>query len=659
MRFPTYQLAMAASLAALVVAAPIAFRVLDKPLPPSREAETRKTDGDRKAATEAKDGRIDRLAPPAGGPAGEPRKPEDKRLAEAEKAKSAASVALKNEAAPAPTAGLESTARPAPSSPPAMPLATDRWDDRSAAQAFGAAGLAAQGHVAPSVMGREIGIPAIAALDVGEHDRLPPASGEEYRDRFESVSPNPVKQVAEEPVSTFSIDVDTSSYAFVRRALNEGRLPPKAAVRAEEMINYFDYDYPRAASPEEPFKPTITVTPSPWNTSNRLVHIGIKGYELAPTERPRANIVLLIDVSGSMAPADRLPLVKSGLRMLIDELKPEDSVGIVTYASGSGIALTPTKVVEKSKILAAIDGLGAGGSTAGAQGIEDAYRLIEETYDKGAVNRVILATDGDFNVGMTNDEDLKGLIERKREKGIFLSILGVGRGNYNDRLMQTLAQNGNGVAAYADTLNEARKVLAEQASKTLFPIAKDVKIQVEWNPDRVTEYRLIGYETRNLRREDFNNDKVDAGDVGSGHTVTAIYEITRKGAAGRLVDDLRYAKAGEARPQAQSANEATAASGELGYLKLRYKLPKSDTSVPMGVAITDGMAVASLDAASSEVRFSVAVTAFAELLRGSPHVGAFDYEAVRALAQSARGEDAYGSRAEFLSLVRLAKSAQP
>ena len=377
---------------------------------------------------------------------------------------------------------------------------------------------------------------------------------------------------ATEPVSTFSIDVDTASYAFARRALNAGRLPPKNSVRVEEFVNYFPYDYPKPESAQTPFKPTITVTPSPWNAGNRLVHVAIQGYALQSAERPRANLVFLIDVSGSMSPQDRLPLVKNALRMLVDELKPEDTVAVVTYASGSGVALEPTKIADKAKILAAIDALGAGGSTAGAQGIQDAYRLAESNFDKSAVNRVILATDGDFNVGVTDQSELKGLIERKREKGVFLSILGVGQGNYNDALMQALAQNGNGAAVYVDTLNEARKALVEEASSTLFPIAKDVKIQVEWNPARVSEYRLIGYETRALRREDFNNDKVDAGDVGSGHRVTAIYEITPVG---------RRKEAGR-----RSALRQEDAGGGAGACGKRTRLPQAALQAAEGGGLT-------------------------------------------------------------------------
>jgi Ca-activated chloride channel family protein len=499
----------------------------------------------------------------------------------------------------------------------------------------------------------------VAAMSVEGVRPSPPvdtnvAPESEFRDRFESKETSPVKSAATEPVSTFSIDVDTASYAFARRALNAGRLPPKDSVRVEEFVNYFPYDYPKPESAQTPFKPTITVTASPWNAGNRLVHVAIQGYALQSAERPRANLVFLIDVSGSMSPQDRLPLVKNALRMLVDELKPEDTVAVVTYASGSGVALEPTKVADKAKILAAIDALGAGGSTAGAQGIQDAYRLAESNFDKTAVNRVILATDGDFNVGVTDQSELKGLIERKREKGVFLSILGVGQGNYNDALMQALAQNGNGAAVYVDTLNEARKALVEESSSTLFPIAKDIKIQVEWNPARVSEYRLIGYETRALRREDFNNDKVDAGDVGSGHRVTAIYEITPAGSEKKLVVDLRYGKKTPAAAGAQAHAES-----ELGFLKLRYKLPKEEASRLITQPIAESPSVESIARAPQDVRFSVAVAAFAQLLKGAPYLGDYSYDDVIALAQSAKGDDPFGYRAEFVNLARLTKSARP
>ncbi len=459
---------------------------------------------------------------------------------------------------------------------------------------------------------------------------------QENRDQFEAAADNAVKQVAAEPVSTFSIDVDTASYAFTRRALNSGHLPPKDAVRIEEMINYFPYDYPRPESAEVPFRSTVTVVPAPWNPANKLLHIGIKGYELKTADRPRANLVFLIDVSGSMRPTDRLPLVKNAFRMLLDELKPDDTIGIVTCASGSGVALEPTRVAEKGKILAAIDRLGAGGSTAGAQGLQDAHRLAESNFDKAAVNRVILATDGDFNVGITDRNKLTRYIEEKRQTGIFLSILGVGQNNYNDALMQKLAQNGNGTAAYVDTLSEARKVLVDEASSTLFTIAKDVKIQIEFNPAQVSEYRLIGYETRALKREDFNNDKVDAGDIGSGHTVTAIYEVTPVGAP-KFVDNLRYGKAAE-EPTAPADNKR----GELAFLKLRYKLPKEDVSKLITMPVTKAQKLPGIEAAPEDVRFSAAVAAFGQLLRGLPYLKGYSYDDVLALAKTARGDDEFG-----------------
>ena len=493
------------------------------------------------------------------------------------------------------------------------------------------------------------------AASYDDSSRASWSSEQDGRDKFDATPANPIKQVATDPVSTFSIDVDTASYSFVRRSLTNGHLPPKDAVRVEELINYFPYAYPASDSATTPFKPTITVVPSPWKPTNKLVHIGIKGYELKQAERPRANLVFLVDVSGSMEGADRLPLVKNSLKLLVEELKPDDTVGLVTYASNSGIALEPTKISDKQKILSAIDKLGAGGSTAGAAGIEDAYRLAEASFDKSAVNRIVLATDGDFNVGLSDTDQLKSYIERKRKSGIFLSILGVGVGNHNDQLMQALAQNGNGTAAYVDTLNEARKVLVDEASSTLFTIAKDVKIQVEWNPARVSEYRLIGYETRALKREDFNNDQVDAGDIGSGHTVTAIYEITPVGAP-KAIDDLRYSKTQAATP---TAAPETADNAELGFLKMRYKLPNEETSKLISQPIGSAEEKSSIAEATLDTRFSVAVAAFGDLLRETPYVAGYKFDDVVALAQGAKGEDPFGYRAEFVNLARLVKSARP
>jgi Ca-activated chloride channel homolog len=478
-------------------------------------------------------------------------------------------------------------------------------------------------------------------------------AADDGRDRFAAADANRVKSVTVEPVSTFSIDVDTASYAFVRRTLNSGRLPPKDAVRVEEMVNYFPYQYPLPEDRSAPFRPTVTVLPSPWNPANKLIHIAIKGYDVPNAERPRANLVLLIDTSGSMAPEDRLPLLKNAFRMLIDTLRPDDTVGIVTYAGGTHAALEPTKVADRRKVLEAIERLHAGGSTAGGAGIQEAYRMAEAAFDKAAVNRVILATDGDFNVGITDVGQLKSFIERKRETGVYLSVLGVGRGNYNDALMQALAQNGNGIAAYIDTLNEARKVLVDEVSSTLFPIAKDVKIQVEFNPAMVAEYRLIGYETRLLKREDFNNDKIDAGDIGSGHTVTAIYEITPVGSP-KFVEDLRYKQPAATTPRAPGEGK-----GEYGFLRINYKLPAEAVSRRIEFPIAQALEKETVDQASAEVRFSIAVAAFGQLLRGEPYLKSFGYDEVIALAAGARGEDLFGYRAEFLNLVRLAKTARP
>lgn len=502
------------------------------------------------------------------------------------------------------------------------------------------------GIASRSVRSQEL-VAAGRLLNFGDDSRQ---LARQSRDKFLGKTSNTMKQVATNPVSTFSLDVDTASYAFVRRALNAGRLPPKDAVRVEELINYFNYNYAPPVSREEPFKIDVNVVPPPWNAVNRLVHLSIKGYELAQDERPPANLVFLVDVSGSMSSHDKLPLVKTALRMLVNELRPEDTLGIVTYASGTAVALEPTKVSEKHKILSVIGNLRAGGSTAGARGIQDAYRLAEGNYNPEGVNRIILATDGDFNVGITNREELKRYIERKRESGVFLSILGFGRGNYNDALMQTLAQNGNGTASYIDTLNEARKVLVDEASSTLFTIAKDVKVQVEFNPERVRSYRLIGYETRALKREDFNNDRVDAGDVGSGHSVTAIYEITPAGAP-PAVDDLRY---GRARTEPAASVDPNA---ELGFVKLRYKLPDATTSKLISQAITPREEKASLDQVSDDTRFSIAVAGFGQLLRDNPAVRDFGYGDVIDLAARARGEDRFGYRTEFINLARNARSA--
>lgn len=472
---------------------------------------------------------------------------------------------------------------------------------------------------------------------------------EENRNRIETFKTNPVHETAQDPVSTFSIDVDTASYSFVRRSLKEGSLPDPDTVRVEEMINYFPYDWKGPDSAKTPFNSTVTVMPTPWNEHTKLMHVAIKGFDVKPAEQPKANLVFLIDVSGSMDEPDKLPLLKSAFRMLVGKLKPDDTVSIVTYAGNAGTVLMPTKASEKQKILAAIDNLEPGGSTAGEEGIREAYKLAQQSFVKGGVNRVMLATDGDFNVGQTDDDDLKRLIEKERKTGVFLSVFGFGRDNLNDQMMQIIAQNGNGTAAYIDTLAEAQKVLVDDASSTLFPIAKDVKIQVEFNPATVSEYRLVGYETRALKREDFNNDRVDAGDIGSGHSVTAVYEITPKGSGGEQVDPLRYG-------QAKVDNGGVANADEYAFVKIRYKLPDENVSKLITTPVTAANEVKSFDAAGADQRFSVAVAAFGQKLRDEDQTANFGYDRIAEIANAARGADPFGYRAEFLSLVRLAAS---
>ncbi|CAN7482731.1 vWA domain-containing protein [Mesorhizobium sp. LjNodule214] len=472
---------------------------------------------------------------------------------------------------------------------------------------------------------------------------------QENNDRVEDFKTNPVHAALEDPVSTFSIDVDTASYSFVRRSLKEGYLPQADTVRVEEMVNYFPYDWKGPDSASTPFNSTVSVMPTPWNGHTKLMHVAIKGFDVKQVEQPKANLVFLIDVSGSMNEQDKLPLLQSAFRLLVNKLKPDDTVSIVTYAGEAGTVLEPTKVVEKDKILQAIDTLTPGGSTAGEAGIKEAYRLAQKSFVKDGINRVMLATDGDFNVGQTDDDDLKRLIEQERKTGVFLSVFGFGRGNLNDQMMQTIAQNGNGTAAYIDTLAEAEKVLVEDASSTLFTIAKDVKIQVEFNPNKVSEYRLIGYETRALSREDFNNDRVDAGDIGSGHSVTAIYEITPKGSGGEQIDPLRYG-------QATVNNGGVANADEYAFVKIRYKLPNEDVSKLITTPVTSANEVASFDQAGTDQRFSVAVAAFGQKLRDEDATAKFGYDKIMEIATAARGADPFGYRSEFLSLVRLASA---
>ncbi len=452
---------------------------------------------------------------------------------------------------------------------------------------------------------------------------------------------------AADPLSTFSIDVDTASYAIVRRFLNEGKLPPVDAVRIEEMINYFPYDYPQPKA-DEPFSINLETASCPWNNSHRLVRVGLKGREIAQKERGASNLVFLLDVSGSMTPANRLPLVKQAMRLLVEKLTENDRVAIVVYAGASGLALPSTSGANKEQILSGIENLQPGGSTNGAEGIELAYKTAADNFIKGGVNRVILATDGDFNIGVTSQGELIRLIEEKAKSGVFLSVLGVGDDNLKDGTMQKLADKGNGNYAYLDSLDEARKVLVQQMNGTLVTIAKDVKVQVEWNPRVVSSYRLIGYEKRMLRKEDFNNDKIDAGEIGAGHTVTALYEVVPVGAAVSPsvppVDALKYAS-----PAQQPAN-----SNEMLTVKLRYKKPDGEKSELIERALVDdGKQFAN---ASNDFKFAVAVAEFGMVLRDSEFKGSGTFGAVREWAQEGKGADANGYRAGFIELVRKAEA---
>lgn len=465
-------------------------------------------------------------------------------------------------------------------------------------------------------------------------------------DEFTNFDEQRLKIAAEEPVSTFSIDVDTASYSYTRRMLEDGYVPEPDAIRIEELLNYFPYDYAPAPSAEVPFQPTLKVFPTPWNAKTQILSIGIRGYEPPAEAIAPSNLVFLIDTSGSMDAPDKLPLLKRAFALLLDQLSDKDTVSIVAYAGSAGVVLDPTSASEKAKILAALDELGAGGSTAGADGIELAYRLAEQGKTDGT-NRVILATDGDFNVGIDDPDALKQFIAKKCQSGISLSVLGFGYGNLDDTTMQTLAQNGNGNASYISNFAEAKKVLVEEVGGTLHTIAQDVKIQVEFNPALVSEYRLIGYETRNLNREDFNNDAVDAGDIGAGHTVTALYEITPVGS--EQVDPLRYGE-----------TPATAPSGEeFAFLKMRYKLPGESVSLLIEQPVTADVVYEDIAAAGPDAQFATAVAAFGQKLRHSAYGSDMTWSEIETLAKAGRGTDDGGYRAEFIRLVQDAALLEP
>jgi len=471
-------------------------------------------------------------------------------------------------------------------------------------------------------------------------------------EQYEAIPENPfIPAVGEKAVSTFSIDVDTASYANVRRFLSEGRLPPPEAVRIEEMVNYFQYDYPQPAE-EVPFSVDMEVAQCPWNGEHKLLRIGLKGREIPREQRGPSNLVFLLDVSGSMQDEDKLPLVKQAMSMLVDELTEDDRVSIVTYADGTEVRLPSTGGHDHTRIRNAIDALSAGGSTYGSAGILLAYEQAAEHFVPGGVNRVILATDGDLNVGITDDDELVKLIKEKAKSGVFLTVLGFGTGNIKDAKLEKLADHGNGLYAYVDNFREARKVLVEQMSGSLVTIAKDVKVQIEFNPAEVQSYRLIGYENRLMAAEDFANDKKDAGEIGAGHTVTALYEI--------VPDDTRPADGDAAGLKYQQAalpernlSEA-AASGEMATLKLRYKLPDQRTSTPLEFAVKD--AEKGFGEASADFRFATAVATFGMVLRGSRHAGPLNLAAVEEFAAGAIGDDPGGFRTEFVDLVRRARS---
>lgn len=466
---------------------------------------------------------------------------------------------------------------------------------------------------------------------------------EQNTEKYQKNDVNPVHRVADQAVSTFSIDVDTGSYSNTRRFLNDGRLPPVDAVRAEEMINYFDYQYPQPNS-IHPFSVTTEIVDSPWKENAKLIKIGIQAKDLATKQLPPANLVFLVDVSGSMDAPDKLPLVKQTLRLLTEQLRPQDKVTIITYASGEKLVLEPTSGDQKDKILRVIDALQASGATAGEQAIQLAYQQAEKAMLKNGINRILLATDGDFNVGITDFSTLKGMVAEKRKSGISLTTLGFGTGNYNEQLMEQLADAGDGNYSYIDNKNEAKKVVQRQLSSTLATVAQDVKIQVEFNPATVKEYRLVGYENRMLKQEDFNNDKVDAGDIGAGHNVTAIYEIIPVGQPGWL-NDSRYQTPKKTNPATQS---------EYAFVNVRYKLPNQDKSILLNQPVSAGSKF--LSQASNDTRFAIAVASYAQQLKGGEYNGAMGWDQIIQLAQQSAKPDPYMMREEFVELAKIAKN---
>ncbi|MEP9359345.1 von Willebrand factor type A domain-containing protein [Sphingomonas sp. KR3-1] len=513
---------------------------------------------------------------------------------------------------------------PAPPAPPA-PVVVD--------------GIAAQDIGALPSQPSAQALSRVAGVQV-TGSRTAPYGAPGNTERYDGKEVASIQSVAQQPVSTFSVDVDTGAYANVRRFLTRGQDVPASAVRTEEMINYFRYDYPRPTSRDVPFSVTTDVATTPWNAETRLLRIGLRGYDVDAKGRPPANLVFLVDVSGSMEDEDKLPLVKKALTQLADRLTPRDRVSIVVYAGAAGVVLEPTS--SKEYVKAALDCLSAGGSTAGGDGIKLAYSVARANYLQGGINRIFLATDGDFNVGISDNKALEALVRKNRDDGITLTTLGFGEGNYNDAMMERIADVGNGNYAYIDSAMEATKVLDDELSATLFTIAKDVKVQVEFNPAQVKQYRLIGYENRALAEEDFNNDTVDAGDIGAGHQVTALYEVVPANAAG-WTPDRRYVANRPAAP----AN----AGGEMAFVKLRYKTPGSETSKLIERAVPASL-MQSATAPRGDMAFVTSVAAFGQHLRGDKYLGSYSYRQIGALAPAS---DNYW-RSEFGRLVKLADS---
>lgn len=476
------------------------------------------------------------------------------------------------------------------------------------------------------------------------HDYAEP----EYNtEEYDGIEENSFRDALKNPLSTFSIDVDAASYSNVRRFINYGQRPPKDAVRVEEMINYFDYDYEQPKG-ENPFNIITEISSAPWNANHKLVHIGLQGKSIPTENLPASNLVFLIDVSGSMSDPNKLPLLKSSFKMLVNELREQDYVSIVVYAGAAGMVLEPTSGANKKEIIDALDRLQAGGSTAGGAGINLAYKIAKQHFKEDGNNRVILATDGDFNVGESSNGGMERLIEEKRKDGIFLTVLGFGMGNYKDSKMEILADKGNGNYAYIDNITEAKKVLVNEFGGTLFTIAKDVKLQIEFNPTKVKAYRLIGYENRMLKSEDFNNDKKDAGELGSGHTVTALYEIIPVGVESEFhkIDELKY--------QTTKVDPAAAKSNELMTVKFRYKKPNEDVSKLIVHPLVESMVA--IENTSDNFRWSAAVAGFGMLLRESEYVKNYSYDKAIQLAEGARGKDKDGYRIEFINMAKSQKS---